>query len=157
MESTCDMGPPDLVDSSLRNAYFNADDGVLGVGYVDARQNNDDTGSVGVDDEWYAMPLSKAEVERGNTKALLKKLTLTETEERLSRKATRSHGDVLRRVEAGDEVVIVIVQIMACGVHAVCGAVRWTCYFGSILVLVRFNIGSGHPKAFSHLNFEWAI
>ena len=144
------MGPPDLFDSSLRDAYFNADDVVLGVWFVVARRNNDDTGtgSVGVDadvhvgggDEWYAMPLSKTEGERGDTKALLKSVTFTE--ERLSSKATRSHGDVLRRVESGDDVVIVNVQIVACGVRCGCDG---------LVILARFwfwfdfNIGSGHP------------
>ena len=106
------MGPPDVVDSSLRDAYFNADDLV---GFVDAillllaRRNKDDTASDDVDvhvgdgSEWCAMPRSKEE--RGDTKALLNSVTVVEG--RVS-KATRSHGGVLRsRVAAGAEVVIV--------------------------------------------------
>ena len=143
------MGPTDVLDSSLRDAYFNADDVVLGVWFVVARRDNDDTGtgSVGVDadvhvgggDEWYAMPLSKAEVERGDTKALLKSVTFTE--ERLSSKATRSHGDVLRRVEAGDDVVIVIVIVIV-QYFLAGGAVGGNFLASMMLLLLGFGFGS---------------
>jgi hypothetical protein len=110
VESTCDMGPPDLFDSLLlRGAYFNADF----VGVIDAILARLNEGGVWVDDGvvevgdggtyWWTLRLSNKE--HGDRNASMKNLVVVE--ERLRSAAARSHGSGLPTVAARDEAVMV--------------------------------------------------